>query len=297
MDGETLLRERFAGAVGDITPDLVGLVAGGTEVGRGLVRRRRMQGGAGLVAAAALVVGSLALVDRTDLLGSDGPTGQGTVMQYEPATARGLAAAVMTHSDGLGTLIAVGGGTEQAEVVSDSAGLSAEVAYTLADGGTVDLQVIATPGPIKSDEDVTCPKTTTPEVEDCEPVELADGSYGAFITYRTGDIGRPAGDQVTAATALALRRGDELVAVIQYVSGTDGLPWGKAALLDLLTDPVVGVSTTAALNDAGEQIAEFHSGIGSGSSSSSGSGSAPPPVVQEEPTGPGTVDSSSASSR
>lgn len=192
-----------------------------------------------------------------------------------PATPRGLAAAVMAHTDDLGELIGVGGAVEEAGMVTETPGMSVEVAYDLASGGKVDLQVVAARGPIEDTQEIECPTKQTSEISSCETVELADGTRGSYFVYTVSAADDLGGDQATSATALALLRDGDIVVVVQVVAGADGLPLDKQAMIDLLTDPTVGMDTTAALNEAGEQIEGFDDdgSLGSSSGSSSGGGS------------------------
>lgn len=274
--GAVLLRQRMTDAVDDVQPDLVALVGGGASSGRRMVRARQRMAVGGVAAAVLLVAGGIAYGADTDLFGGKTPpTDGGQVVQLVPATPRGMAAAVMAHTDDLGELIGVGGAAEEAAMVSDAPGMSVEVAYDLAAGGKVDLQVIAVRGPIEDTQEIECPTKQTTEISSCEPVELADGTRGSYFVYTVGAADDFGGERATSATALALLRGGDIVVVVQVVVGTDAAPLDRQAMIDLITDPTVGMDTTAALNAAGEKIEGFDDdgSLGSSSDSSSGSGS------------------------
>jgi hypothetical protein len=288
---ELMMRERFDAAVGALSPDIGRLVADGTAEGRGAVRRRRIVSGIAAAAVAIVAVGSISYASQSDLFGKGDHAANNTKLEeLVPATPRGLAAAVITHTGSLGTPIAVWGG-HTSFLGLNSPALTAELGYVLDDGTKVDLTVIAVdsgddPGsggnPNHCDPDPGGPV--------CDEISLSDGTTGLYYEYAAH------GDPQTAS-GMWLRRDDgSTVGATESLVEPGVLPLDKAALIELLTDPLVGASTTAAMNAAGEDIANFQ--MNPGGASSSGSATASPPTVETQPAQPrGTGDSSSATSR
>jgi hypothetical protein len=272
---ELMLRSRFESAVGDVSPDIARLVAGGAADGRGAVRRRRVVSGIAAAAVAVVAVGGVSLATQTDLLGKDDhATDNGTVEQLVPATPRGMAAALLARTDALdlGTRIAVGGTKTTPDHQPQ---ISGQVAYDLGGGAGVEFDAFAT-NDVASVGD-PCNSGTVDTAASCDRFMLDDGTPAWYLRYETGD-------STAAAAALLVRREDQLVAVVETMSGTTSLVLDRAGLLAIATDPAIGMSTTDAFNTAGNQLADFREGgltteTGSGSSSgvSKGHGSASPP--------------------
>lgn len=304
---ETQLKERFEAAVGDIQPDVVSLAVAGTAGGRAMVRRRAQLLGVA-AAAAVIALGATYASTSTDLFGTRPaqPTGPHTVSQLEPATPRGLAAAVMSHTDRLGELLAVGGSSLEADSGSVQSGVFADVAYTLPDGTKLDLQVYASP-------DLTAWESTCADfnpTDTCRELTLSDGTPAAYFELDPGtNLDPHETDGVpVAANGFVVKRSDQIVTVIQMVVGSSDLPLDDADLQVLLEDPAIGLSTTAAFNASGQDLADFGTGLGreesgSGSGSATASASTAEPPASPKPNGahrrsdaetPGTSDSSSA---
>jgi hypothetical protein len=275
-----MLRERFDAAVGTLTPDIGRLVADGTAAGRGAVRRRRALGGVAGAAAAVIAVGAVSYATQNDLLGlkDQGPTDNSQIVSLVPATARGLAAAIMAHTESLGTPVAVGGTEGVDPVVSDRPLLNAQVAYQLESGVGVEVDVYAS-----SDRSVvgsaSCEAIDQSSLTVCRELTLSDGASALYLEY--GDASDQADGQQAASAMVLAQRDDQAIGVIETVSGQTTLPVDDQALLDLASDPAVGISTTTALNAAGEDIADFkkYSFLTREKSSGSGSATAPPPTT------------------
>jgi hypothetical protein len=272
MDGnETLVRARMDTVMGAVTPDTVSLVGGGFAKGRGIRRRRRLVGAGGL-AVSATVLGALTVTGAAENLfdSSAGPADR-TLTQLEPATPRGLAAAVLSHTSGLGTLIGVGGmdtGMGPDQIV-------AEVAYRTASGVKVDLQVFGGPMTDSWARSGPCADGSAPDYT-CTEQTLPDGTLQGILEPRAG--GR-SGDRADTGPGYQLRgvisiRDDSVVAVIETVVGSGSLPLQVEDLQAIAADPAVGMFTTEAFNAAGQDIPDFSNDLSTSSGSSSGSSEA-----------------------
>ncbi|MBA3232892.1 MAG: hypothetical protein H0T17_02940 [Propionibacteriales bacterium] len=277
----TLLKERIDTAVGAITPDVTGLVRSGTERGRVMRRRRRLQTGLGAAAVSVLAVAGVGYVVGTGPFDSDatGPAdpGPSAVVQREPATPRGLAAAVMTHID---VAPAAVGGQENDETTSGSTGaesLFADLAYDLV-GDRVELMAAVTPNP-DAWSDMGCDAGAS-GLTGCRLFVLADGSPAMVGVL--ADAGSGAGDHF-GYVVVAVKRDDQIVAVVETTPSAFAidpetptaqwdLPVDVAVLTEIASDPLVGLSTSADLNAAGEAIEGWQDG---GLTTTSGSASSP----------------------
>lgn len=290
---ETLVKGRFDTAVAGISPDVVSLVGGGVAAGRGIRRRRRLAGAGGVAAASALIVGVFTTTGGVDhLFGSkDSGPADGTVAQLEQATPRGFAAAVMSHTGDVGTLIAVGGYPMDDGPTTDASmkgALMLELAYRTSGGVKTDLQVFASPQTDKLPKGGLC--SDTGQGDTCTEDTLPDGTTRAVIES-TVDVGGVADNSATPSSlahylVVGIVRSDQFVVAIETVSDSAATPLSVDELQAIATDPVVGLQTTADLNAQGEDIPDFIAdpaqlggGSGSASSSSSGSGRASAPSV------------------
>jgi hypothetical protein len=271
---ETLVKERFDTALGGVSADVVSLVGGGVAAGRGMRRRRRLQGAVGVVAASALVVGALTLSGAVgNLFNSQGPADRSrTVVELVPATPRGLAAAVMSHASELGSLIGVGGAP-----AGRSGALMVEVGYQTSTGSKVDLQVVASPQTRLWAREATC---RTQRKGTCRRTTLADGTSRIVLQSNADGSAPTAAGTFSGAHVIGVGvlRKDQFVIVLETVVNSASSPLSVAQLQAIATDPVVGVSTTAALNARGKAIPGFKNQLPplgtSSSSTSSGGGSA-----------------------
>jgi hypothetical protein len=284
---ELMLRERFEDAVGSMTPDIGRLVASGTADGRSAVRRRRVLSGIAAAAVAVIAVGSITYATQNDLLGGDDhATNNGQLVELEPATPRGLAAAVLTHTTSLGQPFAVGGETTNDHGTT----LSASVAYKQLDGvGGMELDVYATDQVPRSL--TSCEAGDTPATTSCVEFTLPDGTPAIYVEF--GNLPSDNGAEGFAAL-VATVRDDEAVAASETVSGSRDLPLDRQDLATIVADPAVGLSTTADFNARGEDIPDFKNG-GLITSTSSGSASAAPP--SEAPAPQSGASGSGSSSR
>jgi hypothetical protein len=296
---EVLVKERFDAAVGGTSPDVVSLVGGGLAAGRGMRRTRRLQGAVGVLAASAVVVGALTATGAIGhLFDSQGPasTHKGRLVQLEPATPRGLAAAVMAHTSGLGTLIGVGGTTQGHDgsetEMRDS--ITAELGYRTDSGVKVDLQVVASPHVDMWRHSVDC-SGQTPGT--CAQTRLPDGTR-RVVLRSDADGKAPSASGVFSGPhviAVGILRDEAFVVVVETVVNSPHSPLGVGALQEIATDPAVGVSTTSALNAAGLRIEHFKRSLVQTSGSSSGSQTAPPPSASATPQSAGPPASTSTS--
>jgi hypothetical protein len=301
VDGnEILVKERFDSAVGGVNPDVVSLVGGGVAAGRGMRRRRRVQGTVGLLAASALVVGALAASGAMgSLFNSEGspPADQlGRLVQLEPATPRGLAAAVMAHTEGLGTVIGVGGTaidktSDDAEL---SGGLTVDVGYRTSDGVKVELQVVASPQIKQWPTESAC--ASQPHVT-CTQDVLPDGTTRLVMKADTdGNVPGGQGEFAEAhVLAVGLLRDDQFVIALETVANSSSTPLTVDDLQAIVVDPAVGIATTPDLNAQGQDIPDFKNGLlDSSGDSSSSSGSASPPSAVPVPGSPASASASTA---
>jgi hypothetical protein len=281
---ELMLRERFDAAVGSLSPEIGRLVADGMSEGRGAVRRRRIASGIAAAAVTIVAVGSISYASQSDLFGKgDHATDNGTLVELVPATPRGLAAAVMAHTDQLGTAIAVGGDDGGQE--SQDWQLTAQVAYDLSGAAGVEIDVYATPHlalwPVAACDDPGSQSAMTL----CRTLTLSDGTPAYYIEYGAGAT-ISGGHHPAMAAAMVVKRESQVVAAIETIDGGTSLPLDQAGLADLVADPAVGIDTTAALNAAGEAIQGFRDGgliTSDGNSSGSVTATAPPPSQESKP--------------
>jgi hypothetical protein len=297
---ETMLKEHFDAAVGGAQPDVVALVGGGLTAGRGMRRRRRVQGAVGVIAASAVAVGALTVTGAIgNLLDSQGPasTDKGTLVQLEAATPRGLAAAVMSHTSAVGTLVGVGG-TGQGHDGSNAQmrdSITAEVGYRTDGGVKVDLQVVASPHVSTWRRAVDC-STQAPGT--CTRTRLPDGT--TRVVVQAGVDGKAPGASGAFSgphlIVVGILRRESFVVVVETVVNSAQSPLGVTALQTIAADPAVGLSTTPEFNAQGEQLAHFKRSLVQTSSSSSGSATAPPPSASASPqtSAPPVSSSSSA---
>ena len=296
---EVLVKQRFDAAVGGASPDVVSLVGGGLAAGRGMRRTRRLQGAVGVLAASAVVVGALTATGAIGhLFDSQGPASndRGRLVQLERATPRGLAAAVMAHTSGLGTLIGVGGTTQGHDgsetQMRDS--ITAELGYRTGDGVKVDLQVVASPHVDMWRRSVDC-SSQTPGT--CAQSRLPDGTR-RVVLQSDADGKAPSASGVFSGPhviAVGILRDDAFVVVVETVVNSTQSPLDAGALQEIATDPAVGISTTPALNAEGLRIRDFQRSLVKTSGSSSGSGTAPPPSASATPQSAGPPASTSTS--
>lgn len=300
---ENRLAQRFDRAVSDVTPDVMALVEGGRVRGAALQRRRRVATGAGLVAAAAVTVGAVALGQGLFDHESAGPTDPSPtgVEQLVPATPRGMAAAVVDLL-GTGEPFAVGGQTEPPDS-SGATQVEIDTGYRV-DGEKFEIQVVATSAVNQWGQVGGC-STPQPGSQTiwCDDTPLADGTP-ALRALMKATSDRSTGSPPTFVAIAAVKREDQVVGAFETVLGRDGvdyapdtLPVSVDRLMALATDPRIGLHTTAAYNEAGKDIEGFRDSalLGSGSGSSSGSGASGGSVVTAAPGEP--VTPSTAPSR
>ena len=270
---EAMLRERFESALADLSPDIVRLVADGAAEGRGLLRRRRIVSGLAAAAVAIVAVGSITYASQSGLLGQgdDHATNNGLVVQLVPATPRGLAAALMSHTEDLGTPFAVGG----TKMESDGAELSGQIAYRLSGGAGLELDVYATTDMSAIDE-TACQAGADPTLTVCRRFALPDGTRAWYVEYATAASGSDESQGVVSAV-IALRE-DQAVAVVQTMADTTDFALDQSRLAEIVSDPAIGLSTTEAFNALGDDIPDFKVGGLITSDSGSGSATAPAPA-------------------
>jgi len=296
------LKQYFDVAVAEVTPDVTALVHGGEEHGLRLRRRHRTQAALGVAAAAVVTVGAVALGQEVFEHHATGPTDthQTTSVQLVGASPRGLAAGLLQHLDPSHVVAVVG--NQQREDGKEQ--LTAEVAYTVGDE-KYDVQVVALENVAQWSSETTCPddQLNFEQVLLCNEDPLPDGTPAFQLLAQAGRS--DGGSELNSNTYLmssGVKREDQIVAVVVTVLvpkgqsvAPDSLALGLDDLTPIVTDPAVGLSTTAALNAAGEKIADFKdtlvttdSGSGSGSASATG---------HVEPAQPAPSEGSSASPR
>ncbi len=135
-----------------------------------------------------------------NLFNSQGPADRSnTVVERVPATPRGLAAAVMAHTSGLGTLVGVGG-----EKSGHQGALMVEAGYRTSTGIKVDLQIVASPQVQLWNREVTCRSQPTGT---CTRTTLPDGT-SRIVLQTNGDGSAPTSGASSAAhlIGVAIRR-------------------------------------------------------------------------------------------
>jgi hypothetical protein len=286
---ETLVKERFDAAVAGISPDVVSLTGGGIAAGRGIRRRRRMQGAVGVLAVTAIAVGALtatgAIGNLLNSQGADSTSRPGKLVELQPATPRGLAAAVMAHTAGLGTLIAIGGqspGRHNSDAQLRD-GVTVDMGYRTDDGIKVELQVVASPHTASWKSAANCASQARGT---CTQARLPDGTTRVVLRADADGTAPSAAGTFSGphVIAVGVLRRDQFVIAVETVVNSTQSPLGVAALEAIATDPAVGVTTTQALNTQGLGFRHFKANLSvlsssssSSSGRSSGSGSAPPP--------------------
>ncbi len=300
---ETLLRERFDVAVGDVRPDVVAIVGAGEQHGQVLRRRRRWQAGGSALAVLTLVaggayVGGADVFDQRSAQPTD--TAPTTSQQLVDATPRGAAAALLDLVD-LGAPTDVGGERQQGADSSSGETLQVGAAYRV-DGQRLSVEVIATRPVTQWKQAGTCASAQSggQDAVWCDDSPLSDGTPALRILMSGADssssdsTATPDSTGASGTTYLAIvavKRDGQLVAVIETLPPDAGqpaftqnnLPVSIESLTALATDPRIGFSTTQDYNTAGEQLADFRSSFFS-SSSGSGSSSATPSAEQSAPS-------------
>jgi hypothetical protein len=303
---EIAVRERLDTAVGASTPDVVSLVAGGITAGRGMRRRRRVSQGLAAVAGCAAAATVLTMVGGVgDLFSSERKTGPSDVVQRVPATPRGFAAAVMSHTDELGTLISAGGfpldrGNQTAAEPGMRGAMLVGLGYKSDAGVLTEMQVVASPQAEHWEKVGLCSERTPGAT--CTEDTLPDGTPRAIVELSPMAGTDSAGSPEQSMLAVGVIRDNQFVIVIQTVTGPAQNGMNADALQAIATDPAVGLSTTAELNAEGEQIEEFidssagmFGGGGSDSASESDAESAPESAVESAPAPPQGSGDGSAS--
>lgn len=303
---EIAVRERLDAAVGGSTPDVVSLVTGGITAGRGMRRRRRMSQGLAAVAGCAAVATMLTTVGGVgDLFSSEREAGPSEVVQRVPATPRGFAAAVMSHTGELGTLVSVGGFPLD-EGRGSSAGdpgmrgaIMVGLGYKSDANVMTEMQVVASPEAEHWEKVGLCSGNMPGAT--CTEDTLPDGTPRAIVEQSPLAGIDPGGSPEQSLLAVGVIRDGQFVIVIQTVTGPPQNAMDAGDLQVIATDPTVGLSTTAELNAEGEQIddfidssAEMFGGSGSDSADSSAVEVAPEQVAPRK-AGQGSADGETSS--
>lgn len=268
------LLQRMTAAVNGVQPNVPALIDRGLSDGRSSVRRRRQSGWIAASAVVALVaVGSTYLASSELRSERQEPTQVG---QLEPATPRGLAAAVLAHTGSLGDPLMIGGWELSGEAQSSSlqSGVMMQVAYGNADDGGVELQVVAS-SDVEAVKGPLCADMA--QGLDCRESTRTDGTRIATYSQSAPATGS---SPASTFTGYLLVNDTELVSVTQTAVSQALTPLTASELLAIATDPMVGLATSSELNRAGMQIEDFKKSMDSfvieshGSGSSSGDDSA-----------------------
>jgi hypothetical protein len=178
--------------------------------------------------------------------------------------------------------------------------LSGQVAYDLGGGVGVELDVYARTDTSGLGPSVCGDASNDVAMTVCRSFTLPDGTRAWYVEY--GPIADAGNGVPGVVSGVVAARADQLVSVVQTMSGTTDFALDQSELAEIAADPAVGVSTTHDLNVVGQGIANFNPhGLMSGQSegSSSGGGTAPPPTRQSKPPVQephrGSGDASSAS--
>ncbi|MGI8433540.1 MAG: hypothetical protein ACR2LE_02185, partial [Nocardioidaceae bacterium] len=253
---ENSLKTRFNEAVVTAQPHVSSPTRSSSAAGRGRQRRRQVSVGAGIAAVTAMVVGGAAYLGaHGDLLGSPAEpadSGPGVVqLAVEAATPRGLAAAVMSHIDGPELFGAAGGYiTHSGEQVTSPDGtdtLMVKLGYTFGDESRYIVSGAVSTDPDNMSVDV-CADASAHET--CTQHTLSDGTEVGTIQET------PTGGNGPEVITVVVVRSDQVIAItLLPASAPSGqLPLSPAELEAIATDPLVGVQTSAAMNQLGEDI-------------------------------------------
>lgn len=196
-------------------------------------------GGLALVTAAALVVWGLTGPDAEPAAAGDG--------EVETATPQGLAAAVDTHLADDKMLTA----TDTSDGVDGNAGpeLRVDLTYRV-DGAPVDFSVGATEDLTEWDGvEQVCSKTSSPDT--CTISRAGDGSRMAVLHIAEKSRKEP------GFSLVVVHRGDQVVFATEAPKTPTelaDLPVPVAGLEEIVTDPLVGLSTSPETNAQGESL-------------------------------------------
>jgi hypothetical protein len=272
---EGALMQRFDRAVSDLTPEVTTLVDAGQRRGEAMRRRRRIASGAGVVMVAAVTVGAVAFGQGVFDHESAGPTNPDPtgVQQLEPATPRGLAAALVDVLDaGDPTL------TSGDMLTDDRSGreMQAGAAYQI-EGAPVEVELYV--GNTSSGGvEVTCAEARTSATTWCDDTALADGT--PVIRVVTASRLPDRGTAAVSAGVVVWRNGVAVSAIEILPDDAAGpayteenLPISIDRLLKLASDPRIGLQTTAAYNESGEGLEDFRENLDTSTGSGSASGS------------------------
>jgi hypothetical protein len=127
-----------------------------------------------------------------------------------------MAAAVMEHTADLGAPLAVAGKSTGSG--TDNWELSAAVAYTLDDRTQLELDTVATRDLSRWNELSCRHEEDRSFVSVCRSSTLPDGTRSLYLEYATDQT--VSGDRQALASAVVVRRADQLVAIVETVVGT-----------------------------------------------------------------------------
>jgi hypothetical protein len=233
---ETLLKERFAQDLATVHPDVSLLVDGGSEAGRRLRRRRRLTTGVGAAVATAVMGAAWYAATGTGLLGDDAAPANPSFEQLVESTPRGMAAAVIAH---------LPDGYERAAGRLDESGdVPLVVALGIPEETRAELQVMASP-----EVDAWAHyRAEACSAGHCEVRTTPEGTEVVTVTAS------PAGSGANILGAFANQGDDVVIAVLSAPEGMAPLPLTAEELVAIVTDPLVGMQTTAEMNTSGEAL-------------------------------------------
>ena len=276
-EDEAFVRTQFASIAELVEPTQPRLVSGGLTAGAGLRRRRRVQQGLVAAVVAVVLVGGGVVGVRAGLFSNDATPPSGQLTELRPATPRGLAAAAIAAlPDGVVV-------TGNKGILASGKAVEADLTVT-SSGHTYELAVAAT---LPSLLPQTC---TALGLSNCRTETLPDGSRLLSFTRVGGDV---------VVEGVVLERPDQVVFVFVVAPPSHAqlpdMPT-EAQLRAIATNGLVGLQTSAAMNEAGLRLEHFTRGgdiigVGSdGSLGSSGSSSGKGQRLVSPPgSGPSTV--------
>jgi hypothetical protein len=276
-EDEEFVRRQFEAIAAGVAPDQTQLVRGGLDAGLGLRRRRRLQ--RGVAAALVVALGTAGIVSAaTGLFSNDATPPASRITELVPATARGLDAAVEAELPGSVLVTQRGGAAAGTQAVE------------------ADLHVTQGSGSFSLGVAALAPNLLPTTCKDFAPSPCSTRRLPGGMSYLSATF---TGTKSAASTGqvVFLHRGSVDIFVFETYLYTVAHPphlLTSSQLLAIARGPLVGLETTAAMNQAGARFAAFGrsalvlSDVGSESSagSSGSSGSSRPHRVSPSTTAP-----------
>lgn len=239
---ESLVRQQFESAVAGLHLDVPSLVRTGTAAGRQLSRRRRLQqAGAGVASVAVLAAaGLLGLHGGLFDSNAGAPADHGTIGESVPSTPRALAAALIADLPSGVQALSQGGALVQGKALEADLRLSDGHHEVSLGVGATRLHVFPT----------ACAHLGTGP---CQARTLPDGSRLVIAENIEGTQGH-------RSLFVVLTRSNDAVIAFEYAKvagGQEALLLSSSQLVEMLRNPLVGMQTSQAMAEAGQQLPSF----------------------------------------